>query len=1169
MMAPSETDRRLRSRTADRVEVTQVLSQDVVLGGPVIVDTARRKPVLAFHNPGEKAGSDSDGHQALVFSPRSGPVPDIRHVARALGTPTGWRVTSPFEDWLQEQAKQPGWVFRDLTVTVTPGNGSRRVVAEFLFGSTDPQDLVSQVFTVELSQDGTQWAEPVPLDTTGLPQRNYETVDTTYTTQGDPVTYAVPTGASGLWIRSKDQGDAYLPTSTPGPNGVPVAAALSGSEVVLASVDSGTVIASRATLSTTFSVQTDPLPFQAKQVVTGFATGEGATFLVSDSADGLWTVLYEGDTLKPGQKLHDKGTVRVDSHPTADGGRAVYVVDTDHVCWIHRLPAQGAALPGIPLQKDVVAVATPPSPLETSTVFLVEAGTEPGDETKNELRLDVQDSATGLWRRVHVHDPAAGVKEVKRYRLEATLLDQFGAPMPGQHVTLARAPGNTSGEVAFDGQVTDITDQPTPLKTDLFGRITLTFTPTGLSAPDLILKVPGIDDIALRPSRDTEDYLRGTKNKKLNLTNPAGPLPDFGSGALAGAKVPGQAGHPTHDSLAPWAAKSKLIAVPAAKAITAMAGYKADPMSQDVRSFRLSVQEGNGAPELVYEEPNEPEVPDDSWEGSPIAFGDLHAGLHSGAITPVSITFDTKNGILAVIARIGTELKTFWTSAKKAIEAVWGFIGSIFNVIGSKLLNVVDWLAAWFDFPAIWRTKKVFEDSVLHMLDKTEAAVAEVGKLADGYLKEQKDSVRKTFDGARAKLGDTTVGSFDTWSGKGKQDVPVIGDAKLADLGGGNAHLNWFQDKAAGMSVASQAGDKEIVDDDAWNACAPTLKQAGGEFVNGVSDLLEGFTKLAANPQDLKASTLAKLLESFEQLALAALDFGDVLVHAMVDLVSKAVGKLKTALTAERDAGILGKLWKWIAKQAGDPDAPLTVNGAVCLLGALPVTLVYRLIKGKGAEPFPEKSTPLKALRHGSAPRDTLTPTDKTWLLVAAILQTMQFAFYAAGDLLAYESAQGLDWPYLGPLVQVANLLFTLVVFDIATTVLKTTPAPGWAIALVATLFALAFAVLAVVYRTAFKGWLSKLADAGDPIPVLLMLKGCFWNLRGAVARIVDGTTEDADEGAAQVLLAISPATALLNNRIMLKEPDSGFVIATVKAGLDTFFTVLGGVLLCRHYDKH
>ncbi len=1168
-MAPSETDRRLRSRTADRVEVTQVLSQDVVLGGPVIVDTARRKPVLAFHNPGEKAGSDSDGHQALVFCPREGRVPDIRHVARALGTPTGWRVTSPFESWLQEQAKRADWSFVDLTVYLEPENSSHKVVTQIRvrYDYDGKEAPSNQWFTSELLPDGT-WTAPSSVTEPQI--LLYETVNATYTPLGHPVPY--DGGASRVRVDLPSRCVEISLADQP-VNDDTVVMLSETDFVLLGMLQQGGLFASRVKGDTDAQehVAVDLSDIRPQHVVGGFASAGGAVFLVTDTAGALWTMRYDdaARALTAGERLNAGNIVQAAVHPAAGGGHTVYAVDAQHVCWIHRLPAQGAALPGIPLQKDVVAVATPPSPLETSTVFLVEAGTEPGDETRNELRLDVQDSATGLWRRVHVHDPAAGVKEVKRYRLEATLLDQFGAPMPGQHVTLARAPGNTSGEVAFDGQVTDITDQPTPLKTDLFGRITLTFTPTGLSAPDLILKVPGIDDVALRPSRDTEDYLRGTKNKKLNLTNPAGPLPDFGSGALAGAKVPGQAGHPTHDSLAPWAAKSKLVAVPAAKAITAMAGYKASPMSQDAPSFRLSVRQGTGAPELVYEELNAPEAPDDSWEDSPIAFGDLHAGLHSGVVTPVSITFDTKNGILAVIARIGTELKTFWTSAKKAIEAVWGFIGSVFNVIGSKLLNVVDWLAAWFDFPAIWRTKKVFEGSVLSMLDKAEAAVAEVGKLADDFIKKERDSVQRTFDGARAKLGDTTVGSFDTWSGKGKQDVPVIGDAKLADLGGGNAHLNWFQDKAAGMSVASQAGDKEIVDDDAWNACAPTLKQAGGEFVNGVSDLLEGFTKLAANPQDLKASTLAKLLESFEQLALAALDFGDVLVHAMVDLVSKAVGKLKTALTAERDAGILGKLWKWIAKQAGDPDAPLTVNGAVCLLGALPVTLVYRLIKGKGAEPFPEKSTPLEALRHGSAPRDTLTPTDKTWLLVAAILQTMQFAFYAAGDLLAYESAQDLDWPYLGPLVQVANLLFTLVVFDIATTVLKTTTTPGWAIALVATLFALAFAVLAVVYRTAFKGWLSKLADAGDPIPVLLMLKGCFWNLRGAVARIVDGTTEDADEGAAQVLLAISPATALLNNRIMLKEPDSGFVIATVKAGLDTFFTVLGGVLLCRHYDKH
>ncbi|MEU3567542.1 hypothetical protein AB0E96_03790 [Kitasatospora sp. NPDC036755] len=1156
----------MRSRTADHVDVTQVLSQDVVLGGPVVVDTTRRKPVLAFHDPGEKASSDSDGHQALVFCPRKGPVPDIRHVARALGTPTGWSVTSPFEKWLQEQAKQPGWAFNDLTVWVAPENGSRKVRAEFCTTYTSPSGdrPLGQMFISELSEDGTSWTTP-----SATLSDLFDTIDTTYTSKGYPIRYRTRKGGpwgprTGIAFRGDD-------LDSPGvlaPDGVTMVA-LSDSEVVAAGVVDGALVAQRQTPATPRDVTVDTLPFQPKHVVGGFPMGERGVFLVTDSHDGLWSVVFDPDVnlLRSGQQFNDKGTRWVDSHPATDGGHNVFFIDADRICWKSRVTFQGTEA-AIPLQKDVAVVATPGSVLETATVFLVEAGTESGDETKNELRLDVQDSTTGLWRRVHVHDPAAGVKEVTRYRVEATVLDRSGAPVAGQPVTLSRAPGDTEGEVAVDGQIVEVTDRPTPLKTDLFGRVTLAVTPTGLSAPDLVLRVEGLQDVLLRPSRDTEDYLRGTKNLKYNLTSPAGPLPDFGGGTLAGAKAPGPAGRPGKDALAPEAAKSKKTAQEAADAIKAMAETKAGSASRNSFGFRLSVTLVDGTPQVDYVELQEPETLDDSWEKSPIVFGDVHAGLQTGAITEMSITFSWKDKFAKLWAKFKDGIKKLVTLGKDAIQAILGFIGSVFKMIGAKLGDVVGWLTAWFDFPAIWNTKKVFESSVLTMLDKAQAAVKEAGNLADDYLRKQKDSVRKSFKDARAKLGDKTVGSYDDLPGKGEQGTLVVGDAKLSDLNGGNAHLNWFQDKAAVMTIPPRDTDKDIVDNTTWDTCAPLLKKAGEEFVTGVRKLLEAFTDLAAKPQDLKATTLAALLESFEQLALAALDFGDAVLHAVVDLVSKAIDKLKTALTAPREVPVIGTLWKWIAQQAGEPDAPLTVNGALCFLGALPVTLIYRLIKGKGAEPFPKKNALLQAQARGAVPK-TLTPTDKTWLLVAAILQTVQFAFYAAGDLLAYESAQGLDWPYLGPLVQVANLLFTLVVFDIGTTVLAESMTPGWVIALVATLFALAFAVLAVVYRSAAKAWLTKLRDAGDPVPVLLMLKGCFWDLYRSLARIVDGTTEDGDEAAARVLLAISPATALLNNRIMLKEPDSGFVIATVKAGVDTFFTVLGGVMLCRHYDKH
>ncbi|MFG3532451.1 hypothetical protein ACGF8B_37910 [Streptomyces sp. NPDC047917] len=1165
---PTRRDKRIAGREPDRVEVTQVLSQDVVLGTPVVVDIARHTPVLAFHNPGETAGSDSDGHQALVFCPRQGPVPDIRHVARALGTATGWRVSRPFESWLQEQAKQPGWSFKDLTVSVRSENGARTVVAHFCVVSPSQYGKpAAQVFSSELSHDGTQWADPVvsvppPPET---PQGAFDTIDTTYTAAGKPVVYAVRNAPGGVWLKS-DAFDVVSGFFGQVPDGPTVAVALRDTYVVIAAVVSGGLSALfQEGNDSGGNVQTAELPFQPKQVIGGFVMGQEAVFLVTDSDGGLWTAVCDGQWIKAGRRLHAKGTVRVDSHPTAQGGRDIYVVDTDRTCWVYRLTSEGSSA-GVPLQKDLAAVATPPSPLETSTVFLAEAGTETGDETKNELRLDVQDSATGLWRRVHVHDPAEGVKDVTRYRLEATVYDRCGAPMPRHTVTLARASDSSEGEITVGGQVTEITDKPTPLVTDAFGKVTIAVTPNRLTAPNLVLKVDGLKDgIPLRPAQDTQDYLQGTKKKRLNLTNPAGALPDFEGKALAEAKVPGQGGRPTAKPLAPLAQEHPtLVAKPAALVMRKLAAYWFEPASDASPGFHLSVTRADdGIPRLDVRELTAEEAkvsPDDSWEQNRIATGDLVEGLHNGTVELRQLTFDATSGWITLGAEIYGIYKEFKASLKKTIEAIWKVIGKIFDLIGAALAKVVDWLKAWFDFPAIWNTKKAFEQSVDTMLGEAEKAVAEVGKLTAGWFMQQEKDVEKSFQDAQDKLGAKTAGSVGTWPGKGKQGTPVTGAARLADLGGGNAHLNWFQDRAIGTGADFAGNDEEIIDDDAWKSCADKLGTAGDKFVTGVKELLDGFARLISKPGDLQAQTLATLLDAFKNLALAALDFGDGVAQALAVVVSKALAKLKTSLNAARDPGLLSRLWRWIAEMAGDKDAPLTVSGVVCLLGALPVTLIYRLIKGNGAQPFPPK-TPAPAQ---AAARRPATYFTSDTLLVAAILQTVQVVPCAISDFGAWVKAKGEELPYLGTLALVANMLLSMVVMELGFEA-SGRDAWFWAGLLILVLGAGTAVMVAVANKARIARLLDRLVKAGDPIPIALTFKGVIWDLRLALLEI--GKGKDADYTTGRIFLAVPPAATAMTHQRLLQAPDAGELVFAAKELINVAFIVVGGALLIKHYS--
>ena len=810
----------------------------------------------------------------------------------------------------------------------------------------------------------------------------------------------------------------------------------------------------------------------------------------------------------------------------------------------------------VPLDTQVAGVAVDSCPSEVPTLF----GMSAGDFS---LRLHTQDIDTSMWQAGTLLQSGAQAFEVTRFRAEVTFYDDKGQPMPAAQVAVTLAPGSSGTDIAAGGNIYPITAAGgTTLTTDAFGKLTLAvLTNAGLAAPTLVLDAGDGATTTICPAQGIHDYLAGAgplnPTNPTNPTNGSGALPTFDAkgATLTSAVVSGQPLAPgATGGLAGVAAQAlQQSAVIGSGTTPAIVGFYGD-LSRERPQYREFHTRADLDAHLATM-PNS--VPGSVWPDIGSFFSDVWEGIKNGAIALKDFVVDAVNKVVTLTLQIANEIQHGIQLALKGLEQAAQFMAGVFQAVEADIDKVIDWLKALFDFGAIWRTKMIMQSAMDAVPGYMKYLVGLATSEVDGWFGRKEAELRGYFDQAKAKYSGQTFGAQANYQGPGQSSssTKVAGGASPGDFRD-NVHHNWLQDK-----VSSNAGDNDLSLSpnegllDPASQFATNVEAAGTNLVDGLKAFASAVETVIKNPEAFATTGIADLITAFEDVLTGLLQACDALVDGVLALADLVMDALSAILTTVIDIPVLQTLWAWIATAAGYPaDDEFTIGALIALIGAFPTTVIYKLIVGVDAEPYPHHSSLLaSAGDHNFGPVPFYTPPAGL-VLASAILQTLYVVPAIAGDLMPQNTPAWLT---------VGSIVLSAAIWAFANGFPDLTGLEWYMLSLVGGILGL----LLLEFRGLVVALGKKIAALpNDFFNWLLTIYGGIMFCYRAISDIVQiakhDPTEDAEQMIAGILLPLPSFFNFCNLSYFQDDPEVQPFATAVKIAFDVIGYVGGGVVL-------
>ncbi|MFF8611014.1 hypothetical protein ACF06X_34490 [Streptomyces sp. NPDC015346] len=704
-----------------------------------------------------------------------------------------------------------------------------------------------------------------------------------------------------------------------------------------------------------------------RQVLSGLSThGSVGHFLVLlvDGSLSLITVHADEHTPVTMTPLEAAGNgtgvtfrsveVRAGRETTASGTGGfwdIYAVDTTDRLWVIRQdrktgPSHPRFCPPVPVAHGVGrAMVGAEQDAETSLFTYGKAD--------RLLRLETQDPFTRMWREVDVLPPSGGTAvETVVHRVEARVTNPRGAPLPGKKVTVSVPAGasrceiywhddNTHQGVGLQNQadgglprMLTVTADGQDLSTDASGRLVFWLRADGLATGELNLTVDTVTE-RVRPGQNVLTYLSGRGT--LRETDPRRPNlpPRFTADGKTLQHLGTAENEETRKTAAAWMMK------------VAQEGLKSAP------------QGIVPAPEAqVLDQPQSPGRDDpQGWDTFTHWAADVWQGIKRGAIQVKDWAVQGSQLIVNGVTWLGKEFVTGAQLAIAGMQQAGHALAALFDKVGAALKTAIDWLKTLLDFPAMWRTKKAFEQGVSALFPALANKVTGWQKAADTWLATEKAQLEAALRDAKERYGGHKLGE-----GFGDGTPPHALRQHTT-----NPQATWLWDKVR------QAPPEETT-----FTTSGELQKAWKQFSQNLQELEQGGVSVGQTLQEagkdlLENAPAERTVTDIITLAQELINTGFSLCKMVVDGIS---GLVKAALAGIRDVltaplpvpSVLKTLWSWVVSAAGgEPDKePLTLLSLLSLLAAVPVTIVYKLANSN-TEPFPDGKLPDLSTRDAAA----------------------------------------------------------------------------------------------------------------------------------------------------------------------------------------------------------
>ncbi|QSQ24262.1 hypothetical protein JY651_04660 [Pyxidicoccus parkwayensis] len=576
------------------------------------------------------------------------------------------------------------------------------------------------------------------------------------------------------------------------------------------------------------------------------------------------------------------------------------------------------------------------------------------------LEYRYQDPRTQRWESSEVPLPDSGrLLEFPCYTSQITLTDEAGTPTALSKVRLS---ASEWAQVTVNGATHVLDpDREVEVETDTEGRLTLINRVSGLASPTFLVRSEGLED-ALRvdPARrvlDTlgriqtgEDLLRFKSRDGRPLGGGATPK-QRDTAAKAVKELVGLAGTlPSGGPNGPGpmlrAASHPTGALRSAAPVAHTWGVVLDGADagffhgeQAVATYgRGSTPVGPGmSSALAMDLSTQP-----MFAAAPVWFpdaGSLLESLQHSARKVRDFLIQVVDGAVRFVVTLGEKV---FQVVLHAAEQVYSLVHWVLQeTLGVDLNDLVDYFGFLFSWQDIVVTHDVLVNLINQAITKGTQAMGQVAGAIDGFFEDLKKRVRalkpltSAGDAVRKPGLQAARSAQESLHRDEEAKVEAFSRSPVGNFAGYHLQQALKSGAAGGVSKLPENDPLRATLNDlveVWETIRGNVEKLGTTLSDG---LLKGTLSFNDLITQLSSDVVVGLLDVFKTILVKLIGFGERLVTGAQALINKKV-----------DLPVISALYR---EYVG---SDMSVLDAVCLLLSMPLTTVYKLLKGEAPFPF-------------------------------------------------------------------------------------------------------------------------------------------------------------------------------------------------------------------------
>ena len=643
-------------------------------------------------------------------------------------------------------------------------------------------------------------------------------------------------------------------------------------------------------------------------------------------------------------------------------GARIYARDENNMLWIIRQTSSQPELPAVfgwsewhPLGNECMVLGTGCTMLGTNDpnappvdLFSLDAGYE--------VNVLSEDATTGALTDLVMLKPAGtnvDAEYVTRYLNEITIVDEYSNP--AANVALSVAADQAVGIWVVDALYNVTPTIPVQLTTDQKGQITFAFFAADIHSPTFSFAANGlVNPPSLYPAQDVNDYLSGSAT-----AFPDRPVFDEGGQALLGAQMqsqPAWAANPTPFVQSQDAPNAGAAASSIRQVYTIPTNSSGTSGTWSVAS---STTTGVGSSHFWNDLCNFPH--------------DIDHAIKKAALKISKVAVDVENKLVTLTMELASGLSQALQLVIHTVEDVISAVKSVFRYIERGIEDAIHWLKALFSWHDIINTKNVLEAAFLGLIGRMEGNLNDptspnyAGTLFNTYFDEDvKNKIKAAFNNVSSIFAPGT--SMQTTTNNVASPLPP----NAQPMGPDALHPSNVSDSQSSNGTHTNYVHNHVTNYSNNGGKLPPSAMGDGSSGDGIlQTLFDAITNNLVNNGDFQPMKTAGSLQSLfdppsnfanlamydivtaiEDAVLAILDVVEGVVDALIELAGNALAGFKKVLTAKIDIPIISWLYEKISGH------PLTILDLLCLVAAVPVTIVYKLTFGikDASAPFTDES---------------------------------------------------------------------------------------------------------------------------------------------------------------------------------------------------------------------